>query len=60
MITGLEHLSYGDKLGQLRLLSLDKKSLQGNLTATSQYLEGTYKKGEEGFLAWACSDRTRL
>lgn len=58
MITELEHLCYGDRLGEL--FSLKKKRLQGNLIATSQYLKGAYKKNGEVLLARARSDKTRL
>ncbi|KFP90454.1 hypothetical protein N311_01475, partial [Apaloderma vittatum] len=62
MIKGLGHLSYEDRLRELRLfslLSLEKTRLWGDLTAAFQYLKGPYKKAGEGLFTRACSDRMR-
>ena len=40
MIRELENLSYEDRLRELWLLSLEKRKLQGDLTAALQYLKG--------------------
>ncbi|KAK4826211.1 hypothetical protein QYF61_006155 [Mycteria americana] len=59
MIRGLEHLSCEDRLRELGLFSLEKRKLQGDLTAAFQYLKGASKKAGEGLFTRACSDRTR-
>jgi len=59
MTRGLEHLSYEDRLRELGLFSLEKRRLQGELTAAFQYLKGSCKRAGEGLLTRACNDRTR-
>jgi len=43
----------------LGLFSLEKRRLQGDLTAAFQYLKGVYKKAGEGLFTRAWSERTR-
>ncbi|KFQ42630.1 hypothetical protein N333_04195, partial [Nestor notabilis] len=58
-IRGLEHLSYEDRLRKLRLFSLEKRRLRGDLTAAFQYLKGAYKDVGEGLFDRDCCGRTR-
>jgi len=59
MFRGLEYLSYEDRLRELGLFSLEKRSLQGHLRAAFQYLKGAYRKDREGIFTRVCSDRTK-
>jgi len=43
----------------LRLFSLEKRRLQGDLTAALQYLEGAYEKHGDRLYSRVCCDRTR-
>ena len=49
----------GHRLRELRLFSLEKRRLQGDLIVAFQYLKGAYRKAGEGFFIRAGSDRTR-
>jgi len=59
MIQGLEHLCYEEGLTELGLFSLEKRRLQGDLTAAFQYLKGAYRKDGESVFSRACCTRTR-
>jgi len=55
----MEHLSYEERLRELRLFSLEKRRLQRDLIAAFQYSKGAYKKTGERILTGSCSDRRR-
>jgi len=59
MVRGLEHLCYEERLRELGLFSLEKRRLQGDITAAFQYFKGAYRKAGEGLFTKACSGRTR-
>ena len=54
-----KQLSYEDRLRELGLFNLEKRRLQGDLTAAFQYLKGAYRKGGENIFSRASCDRTR-
>jgi len=59
MIRGMEHPSCEERLRELGLSSLEKRRLQGDLTAAFQYLKGAYKKNRDRLFSRACCNRTR-
>ena len=59
MIRGLKHLSCEEGVRELRLFSLEKRRLQGDLIAAFQYLKGTYKQEGQWLFTRVDSDRTR-
>jgi len=59
MVRGLEDLSYKDRLRELGLFSLEKRSLWGDLIVAFQHLKGAYRKDGDRLFSRACCDRTR-
>ena len=59
MIRGLEHLSCEERLKELGLFSLVKRTLQGDLIVAFQYLKGAYKQEGERLFTRVDSGRTR-
>ena len=59
MIRGLEHLSYEDRLRELGLFSLEKRTLWGHLITAFQYQKGAYRKDGDNLFSKACCDRTK-
>lgn len=45
-IRGLEHLSCDERLRELGLFTVEKRSLCGDIFAVFQYLKGAYKESE--------------
>ena len=59
MIQGMEHLSYGDRLREQGLFSLEKRRLRGDLIAAFQYLKGAYKQEGSQLFERVDNSRTR-
>jgi len=59
MIRGLEPLCCEDRLRELGLVSPENSRLQGDLTATFQYLQGAHKKDGDRVFSRACNYRTK-
>jgi len=51
--------SYESRIRVLKLFSLEKRRLLGDLIAAFQYLKGTYKKDGDKLFSRACCNRTR-
>lgn len=50
VILPCEFLSYEDRPQEMRLFSLQKRRLRGNLIVAFQYVKGAYKKEGDGLL----------
>ena len=55
----MDVLSYEDRPTELGLFSLEKRRLQGNLTAAFQYLKWDYRKEGGRLFCRVCCTRTR-
>ena len=58
IIQGMEQLSCNDRMRELGLFSLEKRSLQEDLTVDFQYLKGSIrKKGTESLARYVVTGR---
>jgi len=55
----LEHLLYEERLRDLRLFSLERKKLRGDLITVYKYLKCRSQVGESSLFSVVCRDRTR-
>jgi len=59
MIKGVEHLPCEERLGDLGLLSLEKRRLRGDLTNVYKYLKCGRQRNMANLFPAVCGDRTR-
>ena len=59
IIQGIKHLHYEDRPRELGLFSLEKRKVQRDLIAVSQYIKSSYKEEGDRLFSRVCCDGTR-